>query len=355
MKPASTSWQDLAARWATWPRIGLLLLSALFVVIGSYVVEYRDILRHRAESQSGKRPLMAAKSWYYHLSQIDVDKIAMVDADVLVIDFAKDGGKAPMTVEEVQRIRMGPNGKPRIVISYFSIGEAEEFRFYWKPEWKTNPPSWDGGENCAWPGAHLVRYWQDDWKNIIFRGDNSYLKQVVAAGFDGIYLDRIDVFEHHKDAGGRDLVGDMINFVAELKSAGTALKPGFLVIAQNAEELLLTRRYRDVIDGLGKEDLLFGAKGTGQRNEAKDIAWSLERINRLRWDYKPVFGVEYLLAKDEISKATTEMAKLGIVPTFQHRSLDGSDPTDPSLVRKPGSNVGTPEYIATACKDKRWW
>jgi cysteinyl-tRNA synthetase, unknown class len=354
MKPASTSWRDLAS-WATWPRLALLLLAALLFTLGSYVIEYRDILRHRDEALAGKRPLMTAKSWYYNLSQIDVDKLAKVEADVLVIDFAKDGGKAPMTREEVQRIRMGPNGKPRIVISYFSIGEAEEFRFYWKPEWKTNPPSWDGGENCAWPGAHLVRYWQDDWKDIIIRGQNSYLKQVVAAGFDGIYLDRIDVFEHHKDAGGRDLVGDMISFVSELKSAGTALKPGFLVIAQNAEELLLTRRYRDVIDGLGKEDLLYGAKATGQRNASKDIAWSLERLNRLRWDYKPVFGVEYLLTKEGIGQATTEMKQLGIVPTFQHRSLDGSDPTDPSVVRKEGSNVGTPEYIATACKDKRWW
>jgi cysteinyl-tRNA synthetase len=313
-----------------------------------------DALRHWYDTVQGKRPLMAAKSWYYNLSNVDVDLIAKVQADVLVIDFAKNGGKDPLSVEDVKRLKIGPDGKPRTVISYFSIGEAEEFRFYWKDEWKTNPPSWDGGENCAWPKAHKVRYWQDDWKDIIVRGPNAYLRQIVAAGFDGVYLDRVDVYEHETDPG-RDTRAEMIKLVAEIKRTGSALKPGFLVIAQNAEDLLTDRAYRNTIDGLGKEDLLYGGKATNQANAAKDVAWSLERLNALRWDWKPVFVVEYPLTKELQDMARAQLVTLGMVPTFQHRSLDGSDPTDPTVVRKPGSNVGSPEYIAEFCKDKPWW
>jgi cysteinyl-tRNA synthetase, unknown class len=319
--------------------------------------QWRDAPGHWADWRMGNRPLMAAKSWYYNLSNVDLDLIAKVDADVLVIDFAKNGGKDPLSADDLRRLKVGPTGKPRIVISYFSIGEAEEFRFYWKDEWKTNPPSWDGGENCAWPKAHKVRYWQDDWRDIIIRGPNAYLKQIVAAGFDGVYLDRIDVYEHQKDEANpnRNLRADMEALVAEVKRTGTALKPGFQVIAQNADDLLLDRAYRNSIDALGKEDLLFGSKATGKRNDRPDVRWSLERLNKLRWDWKPVFVVEYPLTRETVEQARVELTRLGMVPTFQHRSLDGSDPTDPTVERKAGSNVGTPEYVAEFCKDKPWW
>jgi cysteinyl-tRNA synthetase, unknown class len=330
------------------------LLPALLMVGVAFVWQWRDAPMHWQDNRNGNRPLMKAKSWYYNLSNVKTDLIATVDADVLVIDFATDGGKRPLTPDEVAKLKIGPTGKPRTVISYFSIGEAEEFRFYWKDEWKTAPPTWDGGENCAWPKAHKVRYWQDAWKDIIIRGENAYLKQIVAAGFDGVYLDRIDVFEHHKGET-RDLRGDMIALVAEVKRTGTALKPGFQVIAQNAEDLLMDRPYRNVIDGLGKEDLLYGGEATGKRNKKSDVKWSLERLNTLRWDWKPVFVVEYPLTKELIDTARSELKRLGMVPTFQHRSLDGSDPTDPSVVRPAGSNVGTPEYVAEFCKDKPWW
>jgi cysteinyl-tRNA synthetase, unknown class len=347
--------QNLSAELLGWVR--RFLPAAILAVVAWFAWPWRDVPANWYDWRQGNRPLMAAKSWYYNLSNVDLELISKVDADVLVIDFAKNGGKDPLSADDVKRLRTGPTGKPRIVISYFSIGEAEEFRFYWKDEWKTSPPSWDGGENCAWPKAHKVRYWQDDWRDIIIRGPNAYLKQIVAAGFDGVYLDRVDVYEHQKDEQNpaRDLRAAMKSLVAEIKRTGTQLKPGFQVIAQNAEDLLMDRDYRPTIDGLGKEDLLYGSKGTAKRNERPDIHWSLERLNKLRSDWKPVFVVEYPLTSEMRETARAELIGLGMVPTFQHRSLDGSDPTDPTVVRKAGSNVGTPEYVAEFCKDKPWW
>ena len=214
----------------------------------------------------GNRPLMQARSWYYNLARVEPELIAKVDADVLVIDYAKFGGKVPLTPAEVAAMKTGPTGRKRLVISYFSIGEAEEYRFYWKPEWKETPPAWDAGENCAWPRAHMVRFWHDSWKETILRGPNAYLKQIIAAGFDGVYLDRVDVYENQTEPG-LDTREEMKKLVAELAEIGRGLKPGFLVIPQNAEDLLMDRDYRRIIDGLGKESLLYSGEKTDQAQQ----------------------------------------------------------------------------------------
>ena len=85
----------------------------------------------------------------------------------------------------------------RLVIAYMSIGEAEDYRYYWEPAWSVNPPSWLETEN--WEGNYKVRYWDSDWQKIIFGNEDSYLKKVLDAGFDGVYLDIIDAFEYFEN------------------------------------------------------------------------------------------------------------------------------------------------------------
>ena len=339
---------SLSAR--AWLKIAMVAAVAL---LGAYAWSWRDAAGHWWDAHKGHRPLMAAKSWYYHLDKIDVEKIAKSDADVLVIDYAREEGRIPLTADEVQKLKTKPDGKKRLVISYMSIGEAETYRWYWRDHWKGDDmPGWQVMENCAWPRAHMVRFWHDGWKDIIYQGRRPYVKRIIDAGFDGVYLDRIDVYERQTEQrpSARE---DMIDFVTDMAKAARAWKPGFLVIAQNAEDLLQEKRYRDVIDGLGKEDLLHGHVGTGVRNPNKDIAWSLDLIRQLQWDYKPVFAVEYLTTKEAIAATTGELKGLGMVPTFQHRSLDGGDPT---VIRPDEKQVyGTPEWIRDNCKDKPHW
>lgn len=80
-----------------------------------------------------------------------------------------------------------------------SIGEAEDYRFYWKNEWKTNPPVWLGEENPDWEGNYKVWYWEKEWQNIIISDPDSYLQRILNAGFDGVYLDIIDAFEYFEN------------------------------------------------------------------------------------------------------------------------------------------------------------
>ncbi len=300
---------------------------------------------------SGQRPLAKIASWHYQLDKIDIPALARRNVDMLVTDFARDGGKTPLTREAVAALKTKPDGSGRIVISYLSIGEAEEFRFYWNPIWKIEKPSWLERENCAWPKAWMVRYWDPGWRDIIISGRESYLKRIVDAGFDGVYLDRIDMWEHTAPLNPKSKAA-MIDFVADLAATARALKPGFIVIAQNAEDLLDNRRYRRTIDAVAKEELFFSKTGTGQRNAPVDIAQALASLDQMRWQWKPVFPVEYLLQASDIAAARTEAQSRGLVPVFPTRALDGGDPTTPVALEK---EAGTPEFIKDKCLAGTSW
>lgn len=116
------------------------------------------------------------------------------DYDIVLIDFEFEG--TPLSTSDVTSLKTKDNGGSRLVIAYMSIGEAEDYRYYWDTAWETSPPSWLAGENPHWAGNYKVRYWRQGWQDIIFGNDASYLKKILDAGFDGVYLDIIDAFEY---------------------------------------------------------------------------------------------------------------------------------------------------------------
>ena len=85
-----------------------------------------------------------------------------------------------------------------MVVCYMSIGEAEDYRYYWQNSWQTDRPEWLDRENPDWEGNYKVKYWYPAWQNIIFGNDESYTKRILDAGFDGAYLDLIDAFEYYE-------------------------------------------------------------------------------------------------------------------------------------------------------------
>jgi len=97
-----------------------------------------------------------------------------------------------------EQLKKKANGGKRLVICYMSIGEAEDYRYYWNADWVNNPPEWLDGENPDWPGNYKVKYWHTDWQNIIYGNNSSYLKKILDAGFDGVYLDIIEAFEYYE-------------------------------------------------------------------------------------------------------------------------------------------------------------
>lgn len=115
--------------------------------------------------------------------------------DVLIVD-AFDGENQLLTPADVTSLKTKPGGGSRLVVSYMSIGEAEDYRDYWNATWAETPPAWLAGENPAWQGNYKVRYWDPAWQAVIFGQPAAYLDRIVAAGFDGTYLDIIDAYEY---------------------------------------------------------------------------------------------------------------------------------------------------------------
>ncbi len=126
-----------------------------------------------------------------------ITSIENTNYDIILIDLFYD--EEQLTSSDINRMKIKKNGATRMVICYLSIGEAEDYRYYWQADWDKEKPEWLESENNSWAGNYKVRYWYQDWKNIIFGNTESYLDKIIDVGFDGAYLDIIDGFEYFED------------------------------------------------------------------------------------------------------------------------------------------------------------
>jgi cysteinyl-tRNA synthetase len=78
------------------------------------------------------RDLATVKSWGYQLQNVLIDSLADSLVDLLVIDYSLDGtADKEISPQEIGKIQ----GKGKIVLAYLSIGEAEDYRFYFRRGW----------------------------------------------------------------------------------------------------------------------------------------------------------------------------------------------------------------------------
>ncbi len=222
-----------------------------------------------------------------------------------------------------------PDGGRRVVLSYLSIGEAEDYRYYWNASWESwyfvpnfwSKPSWLGPVNGDWGGNYAVRYWEPDWQKIIL-GEGAYLDRIVRAGFDGVWLDKVDSSLEDIASGNPNAKAEMIAFIAKIGERGRAQRPGFLVVPQNGEDLLADPRLLPVIDGFGKESLLFGEDGPQKPNTPEFIARKTALLKAVKDAGKGVLAVEYLDDPAQATAARERLAAIGFAPLNATRELD---------------------------------
>jgi len=123
--------------------------------------------------------------------------IAATNYDLVIIDLYFND--EALTAQDIVSIKSKHNGGLRTVVAYVSIGEAEDYRPYWNEDWEKDAPSWLEAENPLWKGNYKVRYWEQEWKDIIYGKEGSYMSKVLNAGFDGVYLDIIDGYEYFEE------------------------------------------------------------------------------------------------------------------------------------------------------------
>lgn len=145
--------------------------------------------------------LSQAKNFIFFINPVNYSNksafIAAVNAsnyDVIIMDlFLED---QQFTTQEIAQMKHKANGGSRLIVCYMSIGEAEDYRYYWNTSWNSSRPDWIAAENPDWPGNYKVKYWNEDWQGIIYKNADSYLNRITTAGYDGVYLDIIDAFEY---------------------------------------------------------------------------------------------------------------------------------------------------------------
>jgi cysteinyl-tRNA synthetase len=121
-------------------------------------------------------------------SESFIKTLEKLDYDLLIID-ADHMGEA-LSVSQVERLKRKRDGSRRLVVAYFSIGEAESYRSYWKKQWNENLPDWIVKENPNWKENYIVKYWDPAWKQIT----GEYQKRIDSMGFDGYFLDTVDTY-----------------------------------------------------------------------------------------------------------------------------------------------------------------
>ena len=286
-----------------------------------------------AHAQTRENPFKDAKTWAFQLKNLDATqqaKLAASPYDVIVIDSEDyPGGKErPLTPAEVTALKKKPDGSRRLVIAYFSIGEAESYRYYWKSNWTKQKPSWVGKENKEWKDNFLVKYWDPTWQNIIFGNPDAFADHVIAQGFDGFYIDRADAYYFFGD--NADVRQKMRDFVVKLTNYLRAKKPDVAILVQNAEELLDNQTYVAAIDGIAKEDLLYGISHKEERNKPDDVSESTALLKKAQASGKKIFVIEYLTRAGYIADAKKRLDELGFVMYTGPRGL--GEMVDPNTI-----------------------
>jgi cysteinyl-tRNA synthetase len=205
-----------------------------------------------------------------------------------------------------------------------SIGEAEDYRFYWQDGWEVGDPTWLDAVNPNWEGNYKVRYWEAEWQQLIF----DYTDRLIAAGFDGAYLDIIDAYQYFIDQGVSE-EGDesparrMADLVAAIAAHARAKDPDFLIFPQNAPELAsMVPDYLDYVDGIGQEDIYYGYDEDNGATPAAVTAELERHLDLFRERGKLVLTIDYAASSDNIDEGYARSAVKGYVPFVTLRELN---------------------------------
>jgi len=317
-------------------------------------------------------PLGKIRYWAYQIQNVNeagaINALEKSHYDMLVLEPTRtDWSSEDRTFDTSELVRLLKKSKAhdgshrKLVIAYIDIGEAENWRWYWKwsQEWPVNEPrpaDWPSfiitRDPDGWEGNYPVAYWDKRWKDIIIYGRNqdsnpygnfsSVIDEVIKDGFDGIYLDWVEAFENEdiiKAARmhGREPAREMIQFIKEMKDYGTKRNPGFIIIQQNAASLcdghpeLFT-----VIDAIAQEAIWYDGAATDRWHDRdgydleNDLALVNHYIHYLD-QYKaagiPVFDCEY--ARKYADDAYTQSYAKGYIPYCTRRSLGRLTTTPP--------------------------
>jgi cysteinyl-tRNA synthetase, unknown class len=344
------------------------LLSLRILVIALFVTSSIGFHKMETIAPTGSHiALHDIEHWLYLIDvNLEMETVAQIEAsehDMVVLDFIPSEANNtdyPMA-QVVERLHNASH--PKLVLAYIDIGQAENFRTYWQPNWEIGDPDWIvGGDPDGWEGNYPVAYWYDEWREI-WLGEGGTLNALLDAGFDGIYLDWVEAYSDENvisfaESEGVDPRQEMIWWVNDLAEFGRDQNPDFIVIAQNATELAHSDDYVESIDAIAQEQVWFDGAADDDppgdcplprsEGEVETLAYetslseacydmyvqfpdstlhvsSEEYLNDLQLAQQKdllIFTVDYAVETDNVTWVYDTSRSMGFVPFVGNRALD---------------------------------
>ncbi|MFK7739481.1 MAG: endo alpha-1,4 polygalactosaminidase [Planctomycetota bacterium] len=299
--------------------------------------------------------LAPVKNWAMQLqglqSETAMRALESASVDMLVIEPIRSqrGLSDFPTARLVTRLQRseGATLPRKRVIAYLNVGQAEDYRSYWQPDWRAPTESQPGSpaflvglDPDGWVGNYPVAYWRSEWQQRLFGQPDALLDQIVADGFDGAYLDWILAFGDANviaaaERDGVDPVTAMVDLLDEMRRYARERYPLFALIAQNGIALYeADSRLLGCVDALSQEDVSFRGLASASWDEPNsgDIAsapsgeWSTDRLCQrlanVRQQGLPIFTLDYAVKPDNQVLATTTSRAHGFVPYISRTPLD---------------------------------
>ena len=119
--------------------------------------------------------------------------------DALLVDVYH--GSTPLSRQAVETLKYKKMGARRMVLAYMNIGHAASYHYYWNTNWTTSPPRWLNEPVRSDPDHYNVKFWQQDWQDIISGSPNSYIYGIISQGFDGVVIDGVNAYKFYEGDG----------------------------------------------------------------------------------------------------------------------------------------------------------
>jgi len=299
--------------------IGLVSILGTIIIVSIIILNLPKRLE-RVEFTVGGEVI---DDFAYWLQDIDKDDVKDSKYDLIIIDYSSDGDESGEYSKSEVRDMKSSGEAEKLLISYISIGEAENYRFYWNNSWDADEdgipdpsaPEWLDKENKYWEGNYKVKFWYQGWQNITYE----YLDRIISADFDGIYMDIIDAYEYYEGPANHSN-WLMIDFVCNISDyVKSEAGKDFVVFVQNGDELLGNSTYLNHIDGIGREDLFY------DDDDETDEDWreeGIDNLNKALKKDKAVLVIDYPTTEEKIHDFYVKCIDNGFLPYAADRDLD---------------------------------
>lgn len=158
------------------------------------------------------------------------------------------------------------------MLSYVSVGSVEGWRSYASEV----PASWTLGPVPGWPNERYVDARRRGWQAILAREAAA----LATAGFDGLYLDNLDVGERFPETQR-----GLVQLVAGLRT----IAPDLLLVAQNGLAVI----DRLPVDAIAHEDTWWRWEDGYRRSPEDETAEILAGLRRQRKRGLTVLTLDY--------------------------------------------------------------